>query len=92
MLFHAVQGACGALLIPQGFTLLLKVFPRSDLGRVFGLFGPLMAVSSISGPELAGLIIALSPSPWAMSPNPRREALAAPSAAPSNSSTRPERR
>lgn len=61
VLFRAVQGAFGALLIPQGFTLLLKVFPRSDLGRVFGLFGPLMAVSSISGPVLAGLIISLDP-------------------------------
>lgn len=59
--FRAVQGAFGALLIPQGFTLLLRVFPRSDLGRVFGLFGPLMAVSSISGPVLAGFVISLDP-------------------------------
>ncbi len=61
VLFRAVQGAFGALMIPQGFTLLLRVFPRSDLGRVFGLFGPLMAVSSISGPVLAGLVISLDP-------------------------------
>lgn len=61
VLFRVVQGAFGALLIPQGFTLLLRVFPRSDLGRVFGLFGPLMAVSSISGPVLAGLVIWLDP-------------------------------
>jgi MFS family permease len=47
---RCVQGLFGALLIPQGFTLLMRVFPREDLGRVFGLFGPLMAVSSISGP------------------------------------------
>ncbi|MGW5166367.1 MFS transporter [Streptomyces nodosus] len=61
VLFRAVQGAFGALLIPQGFTLLLRVFPRTDLGRVFGLFGPLMAVCSISGPVLAGLVISLDP-------------------------------
>jgi EmrB/QacA subfamily drug resistance transporter len=61
VLFRAVQGAFGALLIPQGFTLLLRVFPRAELGKVFGLFGPLMAVSSISGPVLAGLVISLDP-------------------------------
>ena len=56
-----VQGAFGALLIPQGFSLLLVVFPRDQLSRVFGLFGPLMAVSSISGPVLAGLLLWLNP-------------------------------
>lgn len=59
--FRVIQGAFGALLIPQGFTLLLRAFPRSELGKVFGLFGPLMAVSSISGPVLAGLVITANP-------------------------------
>ncbi|WP_037869055.1 MFS transporter [Streptomyces sp. SPB074] len=61
VLFRVVQGACGALLIPQGFTLLLHTFPRAELGKVFGLFGPLMAVSSISGPVLAGLLMTADP-------------------------------
>lgn len=55
--FRLVQGAFGALLIPQGFSILLSTFPRERLGRVFGLFGPLLAVGSISGPVLAGLLI-----------------------------------
>ena len=58
---RCVQGMFGALLIPQGFSLLLRVFPREELGRVFGLFGPLMAVSSISGPVLAGFLLWLDP-------------------------------
>jgi EmrB/QacA subfamily drug resistance transporter len=58
---RVIQGTFGALLIPQGFSLLLRAFPRTDLGRVFGLFGPLMAVSSISGPVLAGLLLWLDP-------------------------------
>lgn len=59
--FRIVQGCFGALLIPQGFTLLLRSFPRSELGTVFGLFGPLMAVSSISGPVIAGLVMTVNP-------------------------------
>jgi len=58
---RSIQGLFGALLIPQGFTLLLRMFPREDLGRVFGLFGPLMAVSSISGPLPARLLRWLDP-------------------------------
>ena len=58
---RVVQGGFGALLIPQGFSLLLRAFPRTELGRVFGLFGPLMAVSSISGPVLAGFLLWLDP-------------------------------
>lgn len=59
--FRVVQGCFGALLMPQGFTLVLRVFAREDLGRVFGLFGPLLALSSISGPPLAGLLIHIAP-------------------------------
>ncbi|WP_223694898.1 MFS transporter [Leifsonia poae] len=56
-----IQGAFGALLIPQGFSILIRVFPREELGRVFGLFGPIMGLSSISGPVLAGLLIQTAP-------------------------------
>jgi EmrB/QacA subfamily drug resistance transporter len=61
VLFRVIQGGFGALMIPQGFTLLLRSFPRDKLGPVFGLFGPLMAVSSISGPVLAGVVISTNP-------------------------------
>lgn len=57
---RVVQGGFGGLMIPQGFSILLRVFPREKLGRVFGLFGPIMALSSISGPVLAGLLIQLN--------------------------------
>lgn len=59
--FRLAQGCFGALLIPQGFSILLRVFPRHELGRVFSIFGPLLALSSISGPMLAGLLLRLSP-------------------------------
>lgn len=56
-----VQGGFGALLIPQGFSILLRTFPRDQLGKVFGLFGPLMGMSAISGPVVAGVLIHLDP-------------------------------
>ncbi|GAA1229994.1 MFS transporter [Oryzihumus leptocrescens] len=55
------QGAFGALLIPQGFSILLRTFPRDELGAVFGVFGPLLGVSAISGPVLAALLIRANP-------------------------------
>ncbi|MGW5355376.1 MFS transporter [Streptomyces sp. NPDC004031] len=58
---RAAQGACGGLLLPQGFTLLMRVVPRESMRVVFGLFGPLLAASSISGPVIAGLLIGADP-------------------------------
>ncbi|WP_432933313.1 MFS transporter [Microbispora sp. CA-135349] len=59
--FRIGQGVFGGLLIPQGFVLLVRVIPRESMGMLFGLFGPLLAVSSISGPVVAGLLIELDP-------------------------------
>lgn len=52
-----VQGAFGALLIPQGFGLLLAVYPKDEVGKAFNAFGPVMGVAAVGGPILAGLII-----------------------------------
>lgn len=52
-----VQGAFGALLIPQGFGLLLASFPKEDVGKAFSAFGPVMGVAAVGGPILAGFII-----------------------------------
>ncbi|MFB8277032.1 DHA2 family efflux MFS transporter permease subunit [Nocardia colli] len=52
-----VQGAFGALLIPQGFGILTAVFPRAQLGKAFSVFGPTMGLSAVGGPILAGFLI-----------------------------------
>ncbi|MFQ6327357.1 DHA2 family efflux MFS transporter permease subunit [Nocardia sp. CWNU-33] len=52
-----VQGAFGALLIPQGFGILTQVFPREQLGKAFGVFGPALGLSAVGGPILAGFLI-----------------------------------
>jgi EmrB/QacA subfamily drug resistance transporter len=55
---RALQGGFGALLIPQGFGLLKEVFPEEEMGKVFATFGPVMGLSAIASPILAGLLIA----------------------------------
>jgi EmrB/QacA subfamily drug resistance transporter len=51
------QGAFGALLIPQGMAIMTKAFDREMLAKAFGLFGPVLGLSSVGGPILAGFII-----------------------------------
>jgi EmrB/QacA subfamily drug resistance transporter len=57
IVIRALQGAFGALLIPQGFGLLKEVFPPEEEGKVFGTFGPVMGLSAIAAPILAGVLI-----------------------------------
>ena len=52
-----VQGAFGALLIPQGFGILGAVFPREQIGKAFSAFGPILGLSAVGGPLLAGVLI-----------------------------------
>jgi EmrB/QacA subfamily drug resistance transporter len=54
---RVAQGAFGALLLPQGMAIMTKAFDREMLGKAFGLFGPVLGLSSIGGPVLAGLLI-----------------------------------
>ncbi len=51
------QGAFGALLIPQGFGILGAVFPRDQITRAFSAFGPVLGLSAVGGPLLAGVIL-----------------------------------
>jgi EmrB/QacA subfamily drug resistance transporter len=57
ILFRVLQGAFGAVLIPQGFGILKEVFPPADLGKAFGAFGPVMGLAAVGGPILAGALI-----------------------------------
>src|SRR5215467_8177758 len=54
---RVVQGAFGALLIPQGMAIMTKTFPKDMLAKAFGAFGPLLGLCSVGGPVLAGFII-----------------------------------
>jgi EmrB/QacA subfamily drug resistance transporter len=52
-----VQGAFGALMIPQGFSILTATFSREQLPKAFTVFAPVMGISAVLGPIVAGLII-----------------------------------
>jgi EmrB/QacA subfamily drug resistance transporter len=52
-----IQGGFGALLIPQGFGILGSVFPREHIGKAFSAFGPILGLSAVGGPLLAGVLI-----------------------------------
>lgn len=54
---RVAQGASGAVMIPQGFGMISLIFPRELMGKVFSVFGPVMSISSIGGPIVAGFII-----------------------------------
>jgi EmrB/QacA subfamily drug resistance transporter len=52
-----LQGAFGALLIPQGIAIMTKTFDRKMLGRAFAVFGPVLGLATVGGPVLAGFLI-----------------------------------
>lgn len=54
---RVAQGAFGALLLPQGMAIMTKAFSPEMLAKAFGLFGPVLGVSAVAGPVLAGVII-----------------------------------
>ncbi len=52
--FRAVQGACGAALIPLSQSSLLSVFPRERHGTALALWGVGVMVGPVIGPTLGG--------------------------------------
>lgn len=54
---RVAQGAFGALLIPQGVAIMTKAFDKDMLAKSFGLFAPVLGLSSVGGPVLAGFVI-----------------------------------
>jgi EmrB/QacA subfamily drug resistance transporter len=57
--FRVLQGALGAVLIPQGLGVIKSVFAPEQLGKAFGAFGPVIGLSAVCGPILAGALIDL---------------------------------
>jgi MFS family permease len=56
--FRALQGAFGALMIPQGFGLMKQAFTDdAELGKAFGLFGPATGLPMLAAPIVAGALI-----------------------------------
>ncbi len=49
--FRLLQGAFAAVMIPQGFGILRQVFPPDEIHKAFGLFGPVIGLSAVRGPD-----------------------------------------
>lgn len=54
---RALQGGFGALMIPQGFGMLVEVLDEQELPRAFGLFGPIMGLSAVAGPIIGAALV-----------------------------------
>ena len=57
IVFRVLQGAFGALMIPQGFGMIKECFAEDEMGKVFGAFGPMMGLSMVAAPILAGGLV-----------------------------------
>jgi EmrB/QacA subfamily drug resistance transporter len=55
--FRVLQGSFGALMIPQGFGMLKETFAEEEMTKVFGAFGPMMGLSILAAPILAGALV-----------------------------------
>ncbi|GII61993.1 putative actinorhodin transporter [Sphaerisporangium krabiense] len=54
---RVVQGLFGAVMIPQGLGMIKEMFPPKEMQKAFGLFGPIMGLSTVAGPILAGWLV-----------------------------------
>lgn len=53
---RVLQGLFGAVMIPQAFGLIRDLFPPQEIGKAFAAFGPVIGLSTIAGPVVAGLL------------------------------------
>ncbi|MEV5328707.1 DHA2 family efflux MFS transporter permease subunit [Nonomuraea sp. NPDC052634] len=54
---RVLQGLFGSVMIPQGLGLIKEMFPPHEVGKAFAMFGPVMTISSVGGPVLAGWLV-----------------------------------
>ncbi|WP_245796242.1 DHA2 family efflux MFS transporter permease subunit [Actinacidiphila alni] len=56
---RTLQGLCGSVMIPQGLALVKVVFPPKHLRKALAPVGPLMGLTMVAGPILAGWLLHL---------------------------------
>jgi EmrB/QacA subfamily drug resistance transporter len=54
---RVLQGLFGAVMLPQGLGLIKEMFPPKEMAKAFGAFGPIMGLSAVGGPILAGWLV-----------------------------------
>lgn len=54
---RVVQGLFGSVMLPQGLGMIKEMFPPRETQTAFGMFGPVMGLSAVGGPILAGWLV-----------------------------------
>jgi EmrB/QacA subfamily drug resistance transporter len=54
---RALQGGLGAVMLPQVFGLIRELFAPDEMGKAWGVLGPVSGLSAVLGPIVAGLLI-----------------------------------
>jgi EmrB/QacA subfamily drug resistance transporter len=54
---RAAQGLAAAVMVPQTFGLIRDIFPPQHIGKAFAAFGPVIGLSTVLGPVVAGLLM-----------------------------------
>ena len=54
---RAGQGLLGAVMLPQVFGLIRDLFEAHEMGKAFGVYGPVMGLSAMLGPIASGGLI-----------------------------------
>lgn len=54
VLFRALQGVCGAALVPLSQTLMMEAYPREEQGKAMAMWGVGTMLGPITGPTLGG--------------------------------------
>src|SRR3982751_3364240 len=54
---RVIQGLFGAIMLPQGLGMIKQMFSEQDQAKAFGAFGPVMGLSAVGGPILAGWLV-----------------------------------
>jgi EmrB/QacA subfamily drug resistance transporter len=54
---RVAQGLFGAVMLPQGLGMIREMFTPKEMAAAFGAFGPVMGLSAVGGPILAGWLV-----------------------------------
>jgi EmrB/QacA subfamily drug resistance transporter len=55
--FRLLQGAFAAIMIPQGFGIVRASFPKEEIAKAFGMFGPVIGGAAVLGPIVGGALV-----------------------------------
>jgi EmrB/QacA subfamily drug resistance transporter len=57
IVFRLLQGGFAAIMIPQGFGIVRASFPKEEIAKAFGMFGPVIGGAAVLGPIIGGVLV-----------------------------------